>query len=156
MTQLILPTGTVPTNLRLLDGTKVRYVDSDLYDIASRLKQVHPSIYVLEVEPHEKDVHWVIMENCEDGVQRLIFKVAELDGRVLKKLNQIMAMPLAHRLKKLEEDEYKMEADRKDAQLEDLYERVGRPMWTQLEHDGFIQRGVSYPKVGVSKPGQVR
>jgi len=65
-------------------------------------------------------------------------------------------MPLAERLAKLEKDEYKIEADRKEAQLDDLYERVGRPMWTQLEHDGFIQRGVSYPKVGVSKPGQAR
>ena len=155
MTQLILPTGSVPTNLRLLPSAKVKYVDNDLYDIAMRLKEVHPSIYVLEVDD-EQSVKWVIMEDCADGVQRLIFKVDTLDARVLRKLAEIMAMPLAERLAKLEKDEYKIEADRKEAQLDDLYERVGRPMWTQLEHDGFIQRGVSYPKVGVSKPGQAR
>jgi hypothetical protein len=30
--------------------------------------------------------------------------------------------------------------------MEQFYERMGGPMWTELERDGFIQRPVSYPK----------
>jgi hypothetical protein len=96
------------------------------------------------------------MEHCKDGVERLVFKVAALDARVEKRLHELMHMPLAARLAQIEKDQYRLEAEEKEYELDDLYERVGRPMWTQLEHDGFIQRGVSYPKAGVATKGSKR
>lgn len=155
MQKLILPDRTAPTNLRLRSTARVRYIDNDLYDIASRIKALHPSLYILEASEGDQCV-WIIMESCQDGVERLVFKVEELDGRVIRRLNEIMSMDLHQRIDKLEKLAYKAEQDRQDEAFEKFYETAGRPMWTQLEHDGFIQRPVSYPKVGVAKPGKAR
>jgi hypothetical protein len=43
-----------------------------------------------------------------------------------------------------------MEAESREREFEDLYESMGRPMWTDLERCGFIQRGSSYAKRGVA------
>lgn len=144
-----------PSNLVLPEGTAVTEVESDLYNICDRVKGISPRLSIILADSGEKYA-FIVMEHCADGVERLVFKVRELDGRVVKRLEQLMAMPLAARYEELEKQAYRLEQEEHENQMEELYERLGRPMWTQLEHDGFIQRGVSYPKTGVAKPGKVR
>lgn len=148
MTNLILPSGSAPSSLRLAETSTARYVDGDLYNIGRRLQELHPSIYAVELT-HADRQEWAIMENCEDGVQRLIFKSDHLDGRVIAKLGPIMNVPLEERVRVAEEVEARAKKEQEENEFERLYEELGRPMLTQLEHDGFIQRSVSYAKRGV-------
>jgi hypothetical protein len=147
---LLLPSGMVPTNLHLRDSVKTRYVDSDLYGICERMKHISPSLYAVELE-EGRDHAYAIMERCIDGIDRLVFKVRELDARVLNKLEYLMAKPLQERLEIIERDEHKYEEDRKEAELEQLYETMGAPMLRDLDRLGFLKapRGTSYAKKGV-------
>lgn len=150
-----------PTNLSLPPGVGAAYVDGDMYDICQRVREIDENLRVVVLTGQEKRYTHAIMEHCGDGVERLIFKVGPadqdcplLDGRVVEKLRRLAAQPLAERLRRFEAEETKYEADQKEHELEKIYENLGRPMWTQLEHDGFIQRSVSYPKLGVATAGK--
>src|SRR6266496_5894643 len=97
---LILPEGTRPTNLHLNSETdKVRHVTSDMFNIANRIGEISPRLYILEVERNTKESQswgFMIMEHCEDGVDRLVFGATKngmeakdgggLDGRILERL----------------------------------------------------------------------
>lgn len=148
-TDLILPGGVRPSNLHLPERMNYMQVDTDLYGICEEMKKIDPNLYVLVLDDGTK-YGFAIMEHCKDGVERLVFKVRELDQRVLKKLADIMSVPLRVRIRQLERANHRFEEQERERDLEELYERMGRPMWTQLEHDGFVQRGVSYPKRGVT------
>ena len=146
---LYLPDRSAPSNLHLRPGTGVRLVSSDLYSICERMKEISPNLFAVELDEGDS-MCYAIMEDCKDGVVRLFYKVKKLDGRVLDKLREALAMPAAERIRMLEREEYTMEEERKANELENLYETIGRPMWTQLEKDAFIDRPVSYPKPGVT------
>lgn len=145
---LVIPGTSAPSNLHLPAGARAMPIDGDLLNICERVKEISPALSILLLE-HDDNFAWAIMETAADGTEMLVFRTTELDGRVIDKLRQLMAKPLNERMAELEKQEYKMQEEQHDAELELLYETLGRPMWTQLEHDGFIQRGVSYPKRGV-------
>lgn len=151
MSELILPGHIAPSNLHLLPGQSSAFVEGDLFNIAERVREVDRSLQVVQL--NDPEYPYAVMEFCGDGVERLVFKVKALDGRVIERLRYLMARPLDERLRELEADEYKWEAERKEQELEELYERVGAPMWTQLDRDGFIAggRGLSYAKRGVTR-----
>lgn len=147
---LILPDRMAPSNLHLRPSVKTRFVEGDLYDISRRIQELSPNLYILELTEGDKS-SFAIMERAKNGVEMLVYKVKELDGRVLERLRYLMAHPLNERLKIIEADEYKLEAQQKEDELEELYENLGAPMLSQLFHDGFIDtRPVSYAKRGVT------
>lgn len=157
MSHLVLPQGVVPTNLRIPPGSRAIHLESDVYGVCEQLREIDPSLYVVVRVTERNEAEFIVMEDCRDGVHRLVFKTDALDGRVLTKLRRLMAKPLDERLRELEAMEHKYEADRYEEELDRLYEDLGRPMWTQLEHDGFIEtRGVSFPKRGVAAPKRAR
>lgn len=135
------------------DGN-VRMVDSDLYNICERIKEVSNRLFIVEADDNASH-SFVIMEHCDDGVDRMVYKTDELDDRVIKKCQYMLGVPFDQRMKKLEEDNAKWEAEQRENELEMLYEKLGRPMWTQLDHDGFIDggRGVSFAKRGPKRDG---
>lgn len=148
MTQsLILPSGQCPTNLSLPPGATATYVDADMFDICERVREISDRLLIVLLEHSATEtMSYSIMEHCDDGVARQIFKVKALDARVLDKLRELMSVPLAERYRRVEAENHRFEqADHEDA-MDRLYEDMGRPMWTELEKCGFIQRGVSYPK----------
>lgn len=149
--QLILPGGACPSNLRRLDAQGARPVTSDMYSICERIKEVSSSLYLIELHGGD-EFQYAVMESCSDQIERLVFKVKRdaLNGAVIEKLRRLLAMPLTERLKKLEAEEFKHEADRKEEEFERLYENLGRPLLHQMQHDGFATtQAVSYPKRGV-------
>lgn len=154
---LLLPT---PTNLLLPEGTQSFVVEQDLYDICSRIRQEVDGgerLFVVLHEPPTGAPYFTIMERGDDGVERVaIPRIDELDGRVIERLQYILRVPLSQRIDEFEKAEAIAEAKRKENEADELYERLGRPMWGQLEHDGFIQRGVSYAKAGVATRGRKR
>lgn len=150
-----LAVGTVPANLVLPPGTLPVPVNSDMYRICDRIREIDESLYIVLLEGQKYP--YAIMENCKDGTSRLVFKVYELDARVLDKLRRLMSMPLHYRIKKLEQENHRFEQQEHEQEMERLYEEIGRPMWTMLEKCGFIDgRGVSFPKAGVATRGKKR
>lgn len=139
-----------PSNLEVPYGYSDVHVDGDLYNICERVKEISPDLFIIPLPEGSGPWRFSIGERCKDGVERLVFHTRELDGRVVDELRRIMAMPLNERLRKLEQEEHQFDADERERQLDELYETVGRPMWTELEKCGFIQRGVSYPKSGAT------
>jgi hypothetical protein len=143
-TDLLLPSGLAPSNLHLRPTVKASFVTSDLYDICQRVKEISPRIHVFELtDDATGDRGWSIMEHCDDGVERLIFRVGPghpidaLDGRVLERLRYILSVPLSERFAALEADEIKTEAQRQDDELEELYEKFGGEMRHELARCGF-------------------
>lgn len=139
--------------MHLPEGAKAYLVESDVYGICEQIAEISPRLHVFLLTDDAKYAY-AITEHCEDNVERLVFKVKELDGRVIKRLRTLMAKPLLQRLDEIEKENHRFEQQELDDELERLYEELGRPMWTQLEHDGFIQRSISYPKAGVATRGR--
>lgn len=149
MTSLALPR---PDNLR---GRYGALVESDVYDICSRIKEVDPNLYIQLLDPPVqfagKVYHYAIVEVCRDGVERLVCRVEELDARVIEHMQYLLHVPFEKRFAEAERLEAKAEAERREKEHAELYERIGRPMWTDLERCGFIQRPASYAKRGIRK-----
>lgn len=147
---LVIPGMARPSNLHLPEDASAIPVSSDLYDICNRIKAISPRLYVILIDfGTHKGYNYAVMEHCEDNVDRLVFRCEELDDRVLKRLRHLMALPLDVRLVELEKEETRKNEELEENAFEELYERFGRPMWTELERCGFIQRRTSYAKRGV-------
>lgn len=158
---LVLPTGAAPSNLVLPNDTRTRMIDSDMYGICKRVAEVSRKLYIVVHEkPDGTLLHYSIMENCDDGVQRLALNVGPgrpidaLDARVIERLEWMIHVPLDKRVDEMEKMEAADKEAEKERSLEELYEKMGRQMHFQLERDGFISgRGISTPKRGV-KPAR--
>jgi hypothetical protein len=94
-TQLQLP---IPDNL-VAKG--YRHVESDLYNICERIKEVSPRLRLIFHERHPKKP-WVVMEDCADGVERFVARYAVPDARILENLRYMLAVPFDERMKKVE------------------------------------------------------
>lgn len=133
---LLLPAGLAPSNLRLRASVKAMYVTHDMFDIAKQMREIDRRLYAVQLA-EDDEANYAIMEHCDDGVERLVFRVDALDGRVLERLRYLMAVPLHERLAAIEAEERAFEAARREAEREDLYERVGGPMRHELARCGF-------------------
>lgn len=149
---VLIPGIAAPTNLRFEGEAFI--LESDVLNICDQVRALNPNLYIVVATNHETH-NFTVMENCKDGVQRFVKRYKELDGRVVKDLEVIMGVPFSERIKRLEKENEEFERKWKEDQMDELYERMGRPMWTQLEHDGFVEsRGVSFPKRGVTGNGK--
>lgn len=139
-----------PSNLRL--SRKIP-IDSDVFNICERVKELDPRLTIHAYDPPvhvgDKTYNYGISEQCDDGVERLVYRVEALDGRIIEHLQYLLHVPFERRFAIAERLADAAEEERKEADLDELYETMGRPMLTQLEHDGFIQRPRSYAKRGV-------
>lgn len=152
---VVIPATSRPSNLHLPPGVKLETIESDVFGICDQIREISDRLFIVVM--HQGSQHaCAIMERCDDNVDRLIFRVKQLDGRVVKRLRRMMGMSFEDRYKEAEREEFRMKEQEEEAAFEELYERMGAPMWSQLDRDGFIQRPVSYPKVGVAKPGKAR
>src|SRR5258706_7020038 len=116
MTDLLLPDGLRPTNLHLLPGSKARFVSNDMFHIAERIREISPRLYILELEEKSAEGRkfgYAIMEQCRDGVDRLIFRRGKggLDATVMDRLRMLMSQDLHTRLAILDKERAKWEAE---------------------------------------------
>lgn len=141
-----------PTNLHLPEGAHEVPVEGDVYKICERIKEVHPSLHVSLFRDRDGNQAWFIFERNETGDHGL-FKVHELDGRVLDRCRRAMDVDVARRAAFLQAEAERYQQEQHDNEVEAMYEDLGQAFWYQLEHDGFIEtRPKSYPKRGVSGP----
>ncbi len=134
-----------PDNLR---GAFGELVEDDVFDICKRIKEVDPSL-VVYLMPAGSRRTFSIVEDCRDGVERLVFTTNELDARVIEKLQYLLRVPFEDRFAAAEKLEAKAEEEQKQREFEHLYENMGAPMVHDLERCGFIQRPRSYAKRGI-------
>lgn len=147
-TDLILPRGAFPSNLHLSAKVKYAEVESDMFDICDRIAEVSPYLYIIDLE--DDDAHsYAIMEDGLDGTQYLVFKVRELDARILPDLRRLAALSLQERIEAADKENYEWELSEKERKWEEFYEESGRGFYRDLEQAGFLERPTSYPKRGV-------
>jgi hypothetical protein len=142
---LTLPTQ--PDNYR--SEHRGQFVESDVYNICNRIQEVDRSLYVYDFGRDAKP-RYSVCEMCKDGVERLVYRPHELDGRVVEHVQYLLHVPFDTRFAQAEALEAKRAEEQKQYELDKLTNDVGLPMLKQLEHDGFIEtRGRSYAKRGV-------
>lgn len=139
MSNLQIPGSAAPNNLHFASDVRATIIDGDLYNICERIKEVDPRLFIVVLDKQDNDEYsFAIMEHCDDGWDRLVWRVKELDQRVLKKAEYLRKVPFERRLEEAEAMEARMKAEEDEASFNDLYERLGRPMRRQLIHDGFV------------------
>lgn len=138
-----------PSNLEIPPWMKAKYVSGDLFNICQRVRQISEDLHVVPLDG-DGPYHFAIAEDCADGVTRLVFRCQELDNRTIEHLQKLMFLPFKERIAEFDKELERQDAQRKEDELETLWETVGAPMGPELEKAGFIQRPVSYPKRGVT------
>lgn len=130
----------IPSNLRLdMSGDRrgVMVVDSDLYKIADRVREIHPSLMIVYHDGHPEP--FTIMEQCEDGVSRFVARYEELDQRILDDLRYMLSVPLDERIKIAER-----EIDAKNAALEAIDGATMDWLASEMRRD-LVKGGFSTP-----------
>ena len=128
-----------PESLRVRGKAVPKLVESDVYNICNRIKQIDPSLFVVWQEGQAKP--WIVVEQCADGEQRMVERYEELDARILEDLQRMLRIPYGERFKKITAEI--------DAHNERLRSETNRDMeriaWTMRRalrpatHDGYIQ-----------------
>jgi hypothetical protein len=148
---LVLP-GITPDNLKLDGAIKSAMITSDVFNICERLKELNPRLEVHAIWDDRPggDRGYAIMERVAPDETKLVFKCRELDARVIHEVQYLIGVPFSERMARVEKLLADEDRRQKEAELDELYENLGRQMLRQFEHDGFIEsRGVSFPKRGV-------
>lgn len=139
MSNLQIPGSAAPNNLHFAADARAALVEKDLYDICERIKEIDPRLFIVVLDKQaDPEYSFAIMEHCDDGWDRLVWRVKELDQRVLKKAEYLRKVPFERRLEEAEAMEARMKAEEDEASFNELYERLGGPMRRQLIHDGFV------------------
>jgi hypothetical protein len=164
-TDLVMPGLVSPSNLKRGGRFKTAPITSDIYSVCERLKELSPRLslhWVEDSNPKARDqIAFVVTETYlnENGQpeEAVVWKSRKLTPEIVERCRYYMNVPMEKRYAAMVAEAEKIDAEREENEFQELYENLGRPMWTQLEHDGFVEtRGVSYPKTGVAKPGAVR
>lgn len=130
----------VPENMRLdMSGDRqaVSIVDSDLFNIADRIKEIDPNLVIVFHENHPEP--FTVMENCADGVTRFVKRYKTLDQRVLEDLRYMLSVPFDERLKIVER-----QIDRDNAALEAIDEETLDWLASEMRRD-LVKTGFSDP-----------
>lgn len=138
----------VPKNFRDDFGELV--VEGDTHMVCDQLAKISPNLLVRRRKRLDNSYEYIVSEICIDGKERWVMRRDYLDPRLVKDIEYILHVPYEHRYAEAEKLEAKIEADNHEYELDKLYDQFGRPMLTELERCGFIQRPVSYPKRGVT------
>lgn len=143
MSDLIIA-GRTPDNIKLPIGMNAVEFGSDLYQISSRITEIHASLFVVALDPPQMMVggalaNWAVMQHV-NGEEHLLFKAEELDQRVLDRAAEIVHVPLADRLRVIEAQEAKEEAERLENEMEHAYEEWGGEMRHLLYNTGFTEQ----------------
>ena len=109
-----------PAHLKIA-GVKqhqVKMVESDVFNICQRIKDIDRSLYIVLHEDHERP--WVVMEDCADGDQRMVSRYERLDASILDDLRYMLSVPFEKRFAELTKriDKENEDAEKFDAESE--------------------------------------
>jgi hypothetical protein len=147
---LIIPASARPSNLHLaphqvrfeLDGETLHWLEHLPEEV-----QDGDRLFVVIHEDHPEP--FVVMEHADDGTDMFVLRTDRLDAKTYETLRRARFIPLHKRLAAFEKEEAKHQADQKQHELDELYERIGGPMYRELHRNGFAHgRAESFPKRG--------
>lgn len=155
--ELILP-GSAPRNLRTHGAYRVEGITSDLYHVAERLRELNERLLIHLVVDKATGDHFYTIVEVVDGVEQTVFKCRDLDARVVEHVRYLLNVPMNKRFAEAERLTEKYEADQREADSDDLAERIGLPMARELAACGFLDefggRSTSYPSKSVATSGR--
>jgi len=67
-----------------IGGHKVP-VESDVYDVVQRLQEISPRLHVNYIDLGDRH-HFTIVEDCDDGVERIVTTVQELTPDIVDRV----------------------------------------------------------------------
>jgi hypothetical protein len=145
MSDLMLP---MPSNV--VTRNRMAVVDSDLFNIAQRVREVDPNLVLLLDERNEKP--WVVMERGADGVERFVKRYSELDNRIVEDLKYMLAVPLNERMERVNREIEQADAERQGLKGE-KFEQFAHDFMEAGKKSGIIDPNWSrsYRKVKVKK-----
>lgn len=156
-----MPTGELtlprPENVRGRFGS---FVTADMFHIAERLQEIDKNLFIEAfdnpITMGDQTWNFAIIEWIPSlHKDELVTRVEALDARVIEHVQYLLHVPFEVRFAEAERLEDQRKEDARKAEVEEMYERMGRAFWYQLEHDGFNSgRGVSFPKRGVARHGR--
>lgn len=135
--ELILPY--VPANVNTGQIRNAR-ITSDVYRIAERLQEIdspYPLAINLTQDLGKGATAYTIVE-LPPGGERVVFRCNKLDARVIEHVQYLIKVPLKDRFAEAEKIMDKWEAERREAEQDDLVERIGLPMLRDLRECGFL------------------
>lgn len=107
-----------PENMRIagVDPHKLTVVEGDVFDMANRIKEIDPNLYIVLHDGHAEP--WVVMELCLDGWERMVARYAELGPHILEDLRRMIAIPYDERERELQKKIDKENEARENAWME--------------------------------------
>lgn len=119
-------------------------VDSDVFNICGRIREISPSLRVVLREGAEKP--WTVVEMCSDGVERFVASYEALDQRILEDLRYMLAVPFEKRF-----EASAREVDRHNDALGDMpEEKMERFAWDMQR--ALVESNIVNPKWSKSTP----
>lgn len=139
---IIVPASTVAGALRLRPDQLHYELDGDALQWLKTLPEAvedGDKLYVVIHEDQEKPYY--IMQIQEDGTHSLLWRTDHLGEDTYTALRRMRFIPINKRLDEIERQEEKDALDQAEAEREDLYERIGGPMYHMLHRYGFSHGG---------------
>jgi hypothetical protein len=121
-------------------------IEDDVLDIARRLKEIHPSLHLYWNEQGE---YFVIYELCEDGRERLVTTVKELDPRLIEHFER-MASESYDAVAEMDRMDDQAEKDRKHAFAEKTGE-IGERLHHAIRKDLEVKDRIWVPEQAHAK-----
>lgn len=134
----------IPSNIILPEGSKAQFVESDLYDICERIRELDENLRVVVLEHVDGRAVFAITEIDRQGNVNLVMrigpgcKIDALDGRVIDHLNWIRAIPADVRAAQIEKEIAAERAYADEQKAEKLYEDMGQTLYDNLFKCGFV------------------
>lgn len=133
-----------PSNLQA--PTLNTIVESDVFDICNRIKEIDPDLVI--VANDEGHAHPFSIQHVDKrGQAYLVMNAEVLDARILTELQYLLSVPFEKRYAEAERRERESEVAAIEQQREALYEKIGHQFYAQLDRCGFIQRPDHYRKM---------
>lgn len=126
-----------PENVKIKGAT---FVSSDLYDIAKRVMALDPRLFIVYHQDQREP--YVVMERCDDGVDRFVKRFETLDARVLDALRYMLAVPFEERVKQI---------DKENKAANDAHDRISEEQFEKFafEFDRAARRSNMYDPIWV-------
>lgn len=140
-----------PSNVQ---GRFGAWVDSDVFHIAERCKELNPNLRIQTLDPpitiNGEQRNFAIVEMTgADGSYELVYRAPALDGRVIEYLEYLLQVPFEKRFAEAERLADKQNAAMREAELDTFTEEFAHEFRGQLARNGFITHtGTSYPLRG--------
>jgi len=89
----------MPDNFRLPHSVRgARMVESDVFDICKRIKELDTHLYVVYQEGHDEP--FVVMESCTDFTERMVKRYKTLEAHIITDLQRMLRIPFEQRIAK--------------------------------------------------------